>query len=321
MATPLTVSVEWKLLFGYVKEGDNDPWRVLNNDQRRQLGLTQPLHFAGKPRQLRRKKIYDLIAGHIEYLGEIIENLKVKVDVRAGPRSVSSYDSWVVKHDTSISQAGITLEGGTYQFMEVALHSPFLDADNQDEHKNLPYVMATLKEMCRLKLNETCALHVHVGVSYGFTPLHLKKLRTLLWLAEARLWDLCDPDRATDSKSMRRYQYGRLSMFSKLAEGTAGHSPKSVDYETWAMGPFETLSDKRLYRLMRRLWGDENDTVQKVARLLCTTEKPGERRLAFNFWGIHQTQLPGSEGELSTGALEVSTVEITTAPSCRVGCH
>ncbi|KAK4170000.1 hypothetical protein QBC43DRAFT_283567 [Cladorrhinum sp. PSN259] len=81
---------------------------------------------------------------------------------------------------------------------DVEVTSPIMKL--RDLSKTLPRVMRQLNTKFRLSLNESCAFQVHIGHGqYGFSPqtreLTIKKLATILWLAEARLDRLYRPDR------------------------------------------------------------------------------------------------------------------------------
>lgn len=335
MATALTVGVEWEFLFGYVDGDEKDPWDGLGADRLTSLGLDQPLYRNYHSSQLERLKIYE----HIKQILENDEELRrltggAGVIAEDGPsnRHPDTYDSWVIKRDHSIRPEDPYSDSDSdsdpdhppappHRLAQVELNSPILDDPSSSSgnrtHAALARATRLLRRRCRLRVNGTCALQVHVGLRTApFTALLLRKLRTLLWLAEGRLEGLCHPGRVQGSGEEALLHYARFRQFSGMAktgDGAGGGGEASFGgYRVWTGGVLEGLGEGVFYDMLRGrirlLWRDDGRvTVKDVARLLCAYDDPLVRRLAFNFQGIYDRWVGGAPGD---GLGKKETVEV-----------
>lgn len=220
-------------------------------------------------------------------------------------------DTFIVKPAPSVWEADIQVRDSTktgqigsavrsmeayraWHFRGIKVNSPIYEGQDS----NFPAGEDSLEEhiVClrlghRLKINTSCSLHVHVGLADGssFSKITLKKLGTILWLAEDRLEMLTSPE------IRERAGYRPLTKFSRLAQRDAEamrrlQNCSDADYVKWlelALSPHNPLSggtgmvDKqRIEESLRLLW--MADTADDV-RFLLEDPHPSQGRYPYDF--------------------------------------
>lgn len=196
------------------------PWKLDD-------GLQQPTTEAG----LVRVPIGDGIlstqtsAARIEIFEGICKSLIAagnKAAIYGAPDSAdlpSWNENWVVKRDSSVHEDNL----GDYNgFVDVEINSPIYNAPPDDDKEANKWKRVT-KTMLKIQedwpsihINNSCAYQVHVGLPTMYSLLDVKRLATILWLAETRLLGLYSPHRRQESG-----WYKPLSKQSRLALGQA----------------------------------------------------------------------------------------------------
>lgn len=124
-------------------------------------------------------------------------------------------ESWIVKRDASVFED----DSGIYDgYTDVEFNTPIYNAPpddnkNAQKWKRITRTMQKLQEdWPRIHINKRCAYQVHVGLPSGYDLLNVKKLATVLWLAETRLSELYSPERRRECQ-----WYRPLAKYSRLA--------------------------------------------------------------------------------------------------------
>lgn len=315
MDNQLTVGVEWEFFFYFIAGNRRDPWEGLDAPA---ANLTQPLFRTDKAWGFgAREEVHMLIRDLIETDSELQALLPARVlthytfyTERVLTDELSH--NWSVKRDCSLRLEPD--EEGPYLWEQVELNSPVLSLGDPNALRVLDRATRLLKRECRLKVNNSCALQVHVGsrTDPAYTALHLKKLRTLLWLAEEYLDRLCHPSRGWADKrtvSWTNMYRPRLSARSRLAEvdviWTAEVASDLLeDHRKW-MGEAvrQAPPNVELKRRFMALWSDKNSTVDAVAHLL-VAENDYER-LAYNLRGLYRSAVAPTTNSQYKNTIEV----------------
>ncbi|KAK4169999.1 hypothetical protein QBC43DRAFT_352252 [Cladorrhinum sp. PSN259] len=110
------------------------------------------------------------------------------------PNTFAYYEKyWTVKQHEGFMASS----SSSHRWHDVEIASPIMNP--QDVPARLQPVLDRLKSNFHLGVSEHCALQVHVGCgSSGFTQETIKKLATVLWLAQGRLDELYAPHRRRD---------------------------------------------------------------------------------------------------------------------------
>ena len=124
-------------------------------------------------------------------------------------------DNWIVKRDTSVHEDDLEEYDG---YVDVEVNSPIYNAPPDDDKdarkwKRVTRIMQKIQaDWPSNRINKTCAYQVHVGLPTMYSLLDVKRLATMLWLAERRLLQLYGPHHREESG-----WYKPLSKQSRLA--------------------------------------------------------------------------------------------------------
>jgi hypothetical protein len=200
---------------------------------------------------------------------------------------------WIVKRANSVEP--VTPEDQRLQqlgaLVGVELSSPRLRWADHLARDDISPVLAALKRAHQVRVNYTCDVHVHVGRADGrpFTLRSLKRLASLLWLAEPALRSVRDP-RSPNFHNV--YTWGaETRRSSRLAAALAlpsrGESAEVL--RALCSGPEQDEAHKLLagakasaadQAALQAIW--RADSSVELGRLLSGPEKQ-YRRLGFNF--------------------------------------
>lgn len=204
-------------------------------------------------------------------------------------------DHYILKRDRSVEQQAITLRSGksgesyrTYYFRDVEACTPIYKTSSPEFPRKLEQGIKCLR-WNRSKVNDTCGVHVHVGLddSTLFSTITHKKLGTILWLAEARMERLTRPDRVTCRWCNRLTKNAMLSTHERINIKLG----PDIDYQQWLAPVLEAhdptkggVSEAELDRL-RSLFCELWMTAEAVhvRRLLGIVDIFTSSRLAYNF--------------------------------------
>ncbi|TPX07254.1 uncharacterized protein E0L32_010848 [Thyridium curvatum] len=291
----LTIGVEWEFLFAFIpgyefkvlEDGPGDPCGRPLVTLPCEHPLFEPV-AARRVAQSLRPHLAGFSPGKIETIW----------DMRVKPYMRGYADHWMVKLDRSVGG----YPGGEYHFTGLELTSPILRESDPQLGAMLVEATRALTRHDRVKRNETCALHVHVGVSgeEGWDMLTLKKLASLLWLAEDRLARLCHPDRSDNVYCLSLAKTSMLAVYTI----EPGDPEDTTEINTWLAPLFGEAASAHAETQQRltKLWSAKQRLI--LATMLRETCAGS---LRYNFKNL-VTQVLG-ESEAPNGPLDKRTVE------------
>ncbi|SPO00993.1 uncharacterized protein DNG_03742 [Cephalotrichum gorgonifer] len=280
----LAIGVELKFLVPFLKEGSPDP----SPADHRPISRTPHIHAdanadAGSPSAaasaLLLQQAYHVVASAIE---SAHQRAIAITEIASRDRQESDFwaEHWIVKKSNS-SAPGPEDEArdrGACVYAPLEISSPRMSALDPRTYDVVRAVVRALATRCRLVVNYTCEMHVHVG-RYDGLPLSMPSLRNvaaLCWLAEPVLRLLKDPASPnfhhlyTWSSPLR--QHSRLAGMVSSSAGNGGGGGSGGDR------PDATARDDSV--ALRAIY-DAADP-RTLGRLLSGVEKR-YRRLGFNF--------------------------------------
>lgn len=122
-----------------------------------------------------------------------------------------TYNTWLFQPDDSVCLARSDPLNAHYSIDGCEVSSEILVAGAEVNKTKIRAVCAAIRSE-RVLLNDTTAVHVHVGRgAEGFSLLTLKKLTSLLWLLDEPLMWLQHPSRSDSEYCQKITQHSRLA--------------------------------------------------------------------------------------------------------------
>ena len=282
-AEGVSVGLEWKLLFPLLARRVDDP----QPDDRRCVVEAQ----CEDDEQTCLVQAHECVAKTIRECGE--KAVTAHTLSKEGTEEKDFWNStWIVKKANSAEPMAKEKLFKGYVWVPVEICSPKLRIKDAGTRDRVEGVLNALNSSYRLAANCSCEVHIHLGRmdDRSWSLPTLKRLGSLLWLAEPTLRSIRDPNSANFDNT---YTWGfAMRQHSRLAKMPRGLSaqPRSVrmanpvieipDELAVAVNPRHTAA------LAKEV--DALSEIQKAAshlelgRLLSGSEKK-YRRLGFNF--------------------------------------
>lgn len=180
----LALGLELKFLVPFLRAGQADP---TPSDAR---PAPETPHAEDPPLLL--EQATDLICEALTAAGQ---RAIAAADITARGRQESDFwvEHWVVKRSNSAEPGPDAPAAYVYAPLEIS--SPRMPAWEERTREVIADVVRALEGCCRLTVNYTCEMHVHVGRADGVAPslTSLQNLAALSWLCEPTLRLLKDP--------------------------------------------------------------------------------------------------------------------------------
>lgn len=287
-ADGISVALEWKLLFPLLARGANDPQP---DDKRRVVAA-----LCENDEQACLVQGHECIAQTIRESGE--KAITAHGISNMGLKEKDFWDSaWIVKKANSAEPLDRekSLEG--YIWVSVEICSPRMRAKDPRTRARMLKVLDALISSHRLAANCTCEVHVHLGRMDGrpWSLSTLKRLGTLLWVAEPTLRSIRDPNSPnfhnthTWGFEMRKHsrlagKVGSLSAFAgqcRLAKTPSAVIGAAIpDEHVFDAMRAQRAIPTREFAAVSEIW--MANSILDLGRLLSGSEKK-YRRLGFNF--------------------------------------
>ncbi|KAK3336329.1 hypothetical protein B0T19DRAFT_437106 [Cercophora scortea] len=276
----LAFGFELKCLLPLLVKGNTDP----EPDDKRRAIITQ----SQDDEEQRREQAYECLVDTIRDAGQNATTITALNKLGHEERQCWE-SSWIVKKANSAVplEDEKALEG--YVWVSIEVNSPKLRARDPETCRRVSAVLTALNSAHRLRANYSCEVHVHLGRMDGhpFSLSTLKRLATLLWLAEPILRSIRDP-KSPNYNSV--YTWGsELLAYSRLAKKLRTPVP-AADAENDAPIQDEQLEkllqDRKTAasvedsRALHEIW--RTSSHLDLGRLLSGDERR-YRRLGFNF--------------------------------------
>ncbi|AEO65541.1 1ea4aa62-0928-4c64-80f3-3fe67cb5cd55 [Thermothielavioides terrestris] len=277
-AEDISVALEWKLLLPLLARGVKDP----RPSDRRQVLEAQDENDV----QACMEQAYGSIAQAIRKAGEtavtmhslLKDNLEEKDFWASG---------WVVKKANSAEPLEEEKSFSGYVWVPVEICSPKMRFQDPETQARMQRVMDVLNSSHRLAANCTCEVHIHLGRMDGrpWSLPTLKRLGTLLWLAEPTLRSIRDPRSPnfhnvyTWGFAMRRHSRlaRRVGELATLPSDEQGTIPETHVLDA-LQGPMAVPAEERMALI--EIW--KTASHLELGQLLSGPAKK-TRRLGFNF--------------------------------------
>lgn len=293
----ITFGLELEFVTPILKTGDPDPDE---SSERNAYG------DAGKPRFVARVdndngpysepgyfKVYKHLAGLINTVAPEKANMSIEA------RPDHSYDTWFVKEESTANEECRVGPGLYLDWNNVEITTPVYATPTSGDIQwpsSIGDVTRLIRQSCRVRTNNTCALHIHVGLrsleSQGHQEpeLHLcqklvtlKKLATLLWLAEDRIMTLCHPLRRKPDGGWNASLRRSVSLEDIVYNAPLFISKNNEEYAAWLGPAFESAGaasqHSHVIAKMSAIWTAK--TWYQMASLLKHPEIRG--KLVFDF--------------------------------------
>jgi len=234
---------------------------------------------------------YRLIADTIQGAGSKATTIHA---ISTGGYAESNFweSHWIVKRANSAEPGPDETKkrsgDAQYKWVPVEISSPKMAARDPRTHRHIQRVLKALTTRHRLAANYTCEVHVHLGRLDGepFGLPGLKRLASLLWVAEPTLRTIRDPE-SPNYKNI--YTWGsELRDFSRLARSLSEISEENHSYpqieDPWVREALCVLPSPRGqnkdWKALQEIW--HAGSYQDLGLLLSGSTKQ-YRRLGFNF--------------------------------------
>jgi hypothetical protein len=279
-AEEISVALEWKLLLPLLAPGAEDPQPHDRRPVVRAECRDDPAAWL--------EQGHERVARTIREAGEQAVTLHALQSEGIQEKELWG-SGWVVKKANSAEPLAEerALEG--YIWVPVEICSPKMRLEDAATRARMQRVLDGLTSSHRLVANCTCEVHIHLGRMDGrpWSLSTLKRLGTLLWVAEPTLRSIRDP---TSPNFDNTYTWGfALRERSRLARRLGGLETVSSD--------FRAISDRQVNEAIGRysesavlpvevtaafleIW--KTSSHLQLGRLLSGPEKM-YRRLGFNF--------------------------------------
>ncbi|KAK0628331.1 hypothetical protein B0T17DRAFT_572332 [Bombardia bombarda] len=285
----IAFGLEVKCLLPLLVKGYKDP------EPKETRPLFRTVFTGDDPESLeaRQKDAYELIAKTIRKTGEkaitIFDIQKHKNSPEMGKESYYWDSDWIVKKANSAIPGG-DMNQTAYKWVSTEISSPRMAAMDKESSNRVRKVLEKLEARQRLKANFSCDVHVHIGRLDGkpFDLATLKRLATLLWLAEPTLRSIRNPkslnyhNKYTWGAELR--QRSRIALLLGAAGNTTSLAKTRIDDDETATILRKLERDKMLSRADARalqlIWSAA--THQDLGQRLSGIE-PKYRRMGFNF--------------------------------------
>ncbi|KAL2136478.1 hypothetical protein VTI74DRAFT_3497 [Chaetomium olivicolor] len=276
-AEDMSVALEWKLLFPLLGQGAEDP----QPDDRRRVVEA----LCGDSKKACLEQSHDCVAEAIRAAGETAVTahslLKDSVEEREFWGS-----GWVVKKANSAVPLDEEKATEGYIWVPVEICSPKMELNDPKTSARMRKVIDTLSSTYRLTANCSCEVHIHLGRMDGraWTLPTLKRLGTLLWVAEPTLRTIRDPKSPNFANT---YTWGfAMREHSRLAEKVQGSSAASsalrsiVDQQVVDIILRRPETAVKDLNALAEIW--KTSSHLELGQLLSGPDKK-HRRLGFNF--------------------------------------
>lgn len=290
-ADEISVALEWKLLLPLLARGAHDPQP---NDRR---PVVEAQDENDEPACL--VQAHECVAQTIRAAGE--HAVTAQTIAKDGLQEKDFWDgSWIVKKANSAEPMADERRRMGYVWVPVEICSPKMGLKDPATRVRMEGVLNLLCSGHRLAANCTCEVHVHLGRMDGrpWSLATLKRLASLLWVAEPTLRSIRDPKSPNFDNV---YTWGfEMRRHSRLAKRVADHVAQSACWFTTTAGcqSFE-IPDKEVRGALqdqtsvlstdlaafRGIW--KTTSHVELGRLLSGPEKK-YRRLGFNFSAFGQ---------------------------------
>jgi hypothetical protein len=280
-AEDISVALEWKLLFPLLAPGAEDP----QPDDRRPVTRAQchddPAAWL--------EQGHECVARTIREAGETAVTLHALQNEGIPERELWG-SGWVVKKANSAEPLDEEKGLEAYIWVPVEICSPKMRLRDTATRARMQRVLDGLTSTHRLVANCTCEVHIHLGRIDGrpWSLSTLKRLGTLLWVAEPTLRSIRDP---TSPNFDNTYTWGfALQERSRLATrlkglGTAPSALGAISDRQVSEAIREHSESSRVLppevaNAFVEIW--KTSSHLQLGRLLSGPEKK-YRRLGFNF--------------------------------------
>lgn len=283
----MTFGIEMEFLVPYIIKGQSDPHA--DEDSRPVIELTEEeARFSSGPtetvlRQIR-TKIEKRFGKEETYLDSDF--------LMMGFRGMGNKDHkrWHLKEDHSLTEFAFSEDDGYAGWVSVEIASRKFYSYNANDFARNDFVIGQIARLIRCfircRINDTCGLHVHVGLEDTLpSKLHgLKKLATVLWLADDLLENLYHPCRREENRPLNFYCRS-MKHCSALATSRLGdiQDPDDEFYKAYLQDIFQ--QDQSLALKMSYIWGAKS--TEDLIKLLRPASGILER-LSYNFQSLSQ---------------------------------
>jgi hypothetical protein len=281
-AEDISVALEWKLLFPLLAPGAKDP---RPDDDRPVL---EAASCDDEPACL--EQAHECVARAIKEAGE--EAVTMHSLLMEGVEEKEFWgSSWVVKKANSAvpMEEETSLKG--YTWVPVEICSPKMRLRDAQTRLRMQKVLDALHSKHRLAANCSCEVHIHLGRMDGraWSLSTLKRLGSLLWVAEPTLRSIRDPNSPNSNNlytwgfAMRERSRLAKQLLEEDADGavTVLDEPEAITdgQVTTALRELSTVPTKDTNAFVR-VWRTASHL--ELGQLLSGPEKM-YRRLGFNF--------------------------------------
>ncbi|KAK8069058.1 hypothetical protein PG994_005674 [Apiospora phragmitis] len=178
--------------------------------------------------------------------------------------NVQVYDHWRLIRDSSVQISTKPGSPGSrfpaYHWDGKEVTSEVLSSTDPDNVRKITEVCRAIRSH-RVHLNENTSVHIHVGCGDdGFTLTTVKKVITLLWFADAKLFDLHHPSRLGNLYCRPISEYSRLTEVDHTGIlGTV--DPEGLDQMAQHFPEIMETMDEGAYRSkyiqLKQMWGSD----------------------------------------------------------------
>ncbi|KAH8194271.1 hypothetical protein TruAng_011559 [Truncatella angustata] len=206
---------------------------------------------------------------------QAVDGIQVRdhfTDVFAYPlTSIPKYDAWRLIDDFSV-KPGHGREYSPYEWAGKEVTSEVLKADDAGYPKKITDVCRAIRE-CRVHLNSSAGVHVHVGHGDdGFSLKTLKRVATIMWLMDSRLLYLHHPSRRDNANCEL---LSKISKLSHTQEGKPAADPG---------GRYHRIMDENvptdiwpaLHAKLQQIWFASD--IEQIAHLMSDRTPPDSMR-------------------------------------------
>ncbi|KAJ4290063.1 hypothetical protein N0V88_006567 [Collariella sp. IMI 366227] len=273
----ISVALEWKLLFPLLAAGHEDP---RPEDGRRIVGASSVDN-----KQACLEQGHDCVAEVIREVGENAVTAHSLVRDNIDERELWG-SGWVVKKANSAEPMDAEKVIKGYVWVPVEICSPKMRLKDPETGARMRKVLDNLSSTYRLAANCSCEVHIHLGQMDGqaLALPALKRLGTLLWVAEPTLRSIRDPK---SPNAANTYTWGfAMREYSRLAEKIldSAAAPRELgtvlDQQIFDSMAGRTAAPAKELSAVAEIW--KTTSHLELGQLLSGPDKK-HRRLGFNF--------------------------------------
>ncbi|KAI8631965.1 putative amidoligase enzyme-domain-containing protein [Xylariaceae sp. FL1651] len=200
---PPTMGVEIEFLIATLEVGKKDPHRGVKGLPP-VLRIPRFTKLRGQAEQYVRDKVQAVLRNSFG------TRPLIHPDPDKSPFSLVNYTNWLVEGDYSVEE-----DSALYNWVAVEIGSPAEFASPM-AFDAITYAISTITTRFRCLINNSCGLHVHVGLGSERLPLeHIRRLASLSWAIEPLLFTLHDPIRRVNTYCSPLREHSHIAKGSK----------------------------------------------------------------------------------------------------------